>query len=247
MVPRWLHWWAILTVAAAVVLLPLGALVTTLKAGMADPVWPTTLWYLIETPWRELRLDFLIEHSHRLAGYVVGCMAIVLAVGSWLRSPRWVGWLGTSALLAVIAQGLLGGCRVLLDRWLGPQMAAAHGVFGALVFSLLVVVAVLTGHRTIEALGEAERRRFGRLTVLVAVVVLVQLALGALLRHTYLRGGPRWHLLGAFAVVATVAWLARAVGESRSARRRLGWSVCVLVLFVIVQLARGVEAWLSKF
>jgi heme A synthase len=247
MVPRWLHYWAVLTVAAAVVLLPLGALVTTLKVGMADPAWPTRPWYLIDTPWQELRLDLLIEHSHRAAGYVVGCMAIVLAVGSWVRSPLWVGWLGTAALLAVIAQGLLGGYRVLLDRWVGPEMAAVHGVFGALVFSLLVMVAVLTGRRTSEPLDPAQGRRFGRLAALVAVVVLMQLGLGALLRHTYTRWGPRGHLLGAFAVTATAAWLARAVWESRAARRRLGWTVSVLVLFVIAQLLLGVEAWLSKF
>jgi heme A synthase len=246
-VPRWLHYWAILTVAAAVVLLPLGALVTTLRAGMADPVWPTTPWYLVVTPWRELRLDFLIEHSHRFAAYVVGCCAIVLAAGSWLRSPRWLTWLGTSALLAVIAQGVLGGYRVLLDRLFGPEMAAAHGVFGALVFSLLVGVAVLTGRPPAEALDEAERRRFTRLALLVAAVVLVQLAFGALLRHTYRRIGPRLHLLGAFAVLAAAVWLAAAVRESPSARKRLGRSVSVLLLFVAVQLALGVEAWLSKF
>jgi heme A synthase len=79
------------------------------------------------------------------------------------------------------------------------------------------------------------------------VVVLVQLALGALLRHTYVRSGPRWHLLGAFAVLAAVVWLAGAVWASEPARRRLGRTVSVLVLLVAVQLALGVEAWLSKF
>jgi heme A synthase len=247
MVPRWLHYWAILTVVAALVLLPLGALVTTLKAGMADPVWPTRPWYLIETPWKQLRLDFLIEHAHRLAGYVVGCLAIVLAVGSWVRSPRWLGWLGVAALLAVGAQGVIGGYRVLLDLWVGPLMAAVHGIFGALVFSLLVVVAVLTGRPARNALSEAERRRFARLAALVAIAVLVQLALGALLRHTYLRWGPRLHLLGAFAVLAVETWLARAAWDNRAARKRLGRTVFVMFALVIAQVVLGVEAWLSKF
>src|SRR5205807_7152398 len=130
-----------------------------------------------------------------LAGYVVGCCAIVLAVGAWFRAPRWLGWLGITALLAVIAQGLLGGFRVVLNARIGPEMAAVHGIFGSLVFSLLVVIAMLTGSRPAEALDEANRRRFGRLALLVAVVVFVQLMLGALLRHTYLRMGPRLHLL----------------------------------------------------
>ena len=246
-VPHWLHYWAILTVAATVVLLPLGALVTTIRAGMADPVWPTTPWYLAVTPWQGLSVGFLIEHSHRLAGYVVGCLAIVLAVGSWVRSPRWLSWLGTAALVAVSLQGILGGYRVRLNALLGPEMAAVHGVFGALVFSLLVSVAVLTGRPAGEALGEVEQRRFTRLSLLVIVAVLAQLAFGALVRHTYLSFGPRLHLLGAFAVLAAVTWLARAVRENPSARKRLGWSVSVLVLFVVIQLILGVEAWLSKF
>ena len=246
-VPRWLHYWSILTVAATAVLLPLGALVTTIKAGMADPVWPTTPWYLAVTPWEGLSVGFLIEHSHRLAGYVVGCLAIVLAVGSWVRCPRWLSWLGTAALVAVSLQGILGGFRVRLNALLGPEMAAVHGVFGALVFSLLVSVAVLTRRPKGEPLGEDERRRFGRLSVHVALVVLAQLAFGALVRHTYLSYGPRLHLLGAFAVLAMVMWLARAVWESPGARKRLGWSVSVLVLFVTIQLVLGVEAWLSKF
>jgi hypothetical protein len=44
-----------------------------------------------------------------------------------------------------------------------------------------------------------------------------------------------------------VAWLARAVWENRPARKRLGWSVSILVLFVSVQLVLGVEAWLNKY
>ncbi len=246
-VPRWLHYWAILTVAAAVVAIPLGALVTTIRAGMADPVWPTEPWFLAKTPWEGLSVGFLIEHSHRLAAYIVGFLAIILAVGSWVRSPRWLNWLGTAALVAVSLQGILGGYRVRLNALLGPEMAAVHGVFGALVFSLLVSVAVLTRRPKGEALAEDEQRRFGRLSWHVALVVLVQLAFGALLRHTYLSYGPRLHLLGAFAVLAMVMWLTRAVWESPGARKRLGWSVSVLILFVAIQLVLGVEAWLSKF
>ncbi len=80
-VPRWLHIWAILTVIATALLLALGGLVTTFRVGMADPIWPTTPWFLFFTSWSEPRPGFLIEHSHRLAGYVVGCFTIVLTVG----------------------------------------------------------------------------------------------------------------------------------------------------------------------
>ena len=66
-VPRWLHGWAILTVTATAVLLALGSLVTTFRVGMADPVWPTTPWFLFFASWTEPKPGFIIEHAHRLA------------------------------------------------------------------------------------------------------------------------------------------------------------------------------------
>src|SRR5947199_5765046 len=110
--PRWLHGLAVLTVCATVVLLTLGAIVTTFRVGMADPVWPTAPWYLFFISWQEPSPGFLIEHSHRLAGYIVGCCVIVLAAGLVLSASRtWLRVLGAVALLAVIAQGVLGGFR----------------------------------------------------------------------------------------------------------------------------------------
>src|SRR5437773_2231249 len=93
--PRWLHRWAVLTVCATFVLLFLGSVVTTFQVGMEDPVWPTAPWHLLFISWDEPRVGFLIEHSHRLAGYIVGCCIIVLAVGLWRFEPRtWVRRLG---------------------------------------------------------------------------------------------------------------------------------------------------------
>ncbi|HSQ55048.1 MAG TPA: hypothetical protein VLM40_04815, partial [Gemmata sp.] len=60
-VPRWLMAVAILAAAAALVLLVLGQLVTTLKAGMADPQWPTAPWHLIKR--FETGVNYLVEHS----------------------------------------------------------------------------------------------------------------------------------------------------------------------------------------
>src|SRR5947209_8825556 len=104
---------------------------------MADPVWPTAPWYLFFISWREPSPGFLIEHSHRLAGYVVGCCVIVLAAGLWRTAPtRGLRWLGVAGLLAVIAQGLLGGFRVVLNELAGTDLAAVHGLFAQFVFSL---------------------------------------------------------------------------------------------------------------
>src|SRR5713226_9137275 len=118
--PRWLHRLAVLTVCATVALLALGAVVTTLKVCMADSIWPTYPWHLMLISWQEPRAGFLIEHTHRLAGYFVGCCVMLLAVGLWrLETRRWLRWLGVVALAGVIVQGLLGGFRVRLNALLG--------------------------------------------------------------------------------------------------------------------------------
>src|SRR5947209_14144525 len=113
---RWLHRWAVLTVVVTLPLLFLGAEVTTKQVGMVDKEWPTAPWLLWVKSWKENGgLAFLIEHSHRLAGYTVGTCTIVLVAGLWLTERRrWLCWLGTAALLGVIVQGILGGMRVLL-------------------------------------------------------------------------------------------------------------------------------------
>src|SRR5438067_3475709 len=123
----WLHRWAVLTVCATFVLLLLGAVVTTFRVGMADPIWPTYPWHLLLISYDEPRPGFIIEHTHRLAGYIVGCCVIVLAIGLWYYHPRrWLGWLGVLALAGVIVQGLLGGFRVVLNALVGTNLALIH-------------------------------------------------------------------------------------------------------------------------
>src|ERR1700736_635287 len=118
---RWLHRWALLTACATLPLLLLGAEVTTKQVGMVDqqgfrPPWHMLTVYLQDHGLVQTRgLGFVIEHSHRLVGFVVGTCIIVLAVGLWRKERRrWVRWLGITALAGVIVQGLLGGFRVQL-------------------------------------------------------------------------------------------------------------------------------------
>ncbi len=119
--------WSLMTVCATLVLLLLGAVVKTFEVGMADPVWPTTPWYLLFISWQEPSAGFLIEHAHRFAGWIVGCLIIVLTVALWRQEARaWVRWLGLAALICVIIQGVLGGMRVVLNEWFGKDFAINH-------------------------------------------------------------------------------------------------------------------------
>jgi heme A synthase len=246
--PRWLYRWALATVAATAVLLLAGAVVTTFRVGMADPIWPTAPWHLLLISWHEPQPGFLIEHTHRAVGYLVGCFVIVLAVGLWLaHTPRWLKTLGGVALGCVVVQGLLGGFRVFLNALLGPNLAAIHGLFAQVVFSLLVSVAVLTSPRFAgTTLAAEDSRPLRLLSGALVICTLAQLAWGVLLRHLHGPFPPRAHLLTAFAVVALAAWLAAATASRPAAWQLLRGPLALLGGCLVLQVALGVEAWMSK-
>jgi heme A synthase len=248
--PRWLYRWAVLTVVATVLLLVIGAVVTTFRVGMADPVWPTSPWHLLLVSWDEPKPGFLIEHTHRLAGYIVGCCVLVLALGLWsVRSPGWLKTLGGVSLGAVIVQGLLGGFRVYLNALLGPNLAAIHGLFAQVVFCLLVSVAVLTSPSfRASSLAEASAcRGLRRNALLLAVLSLAQLTWGVLIRHLNSPVAQRLHFLFAFGVVAAAAWLASRAAANPEARRLLRGPLILLGILLLAQVSLGVEAWLAKY
>jgi heme A synthase len=265
---RWLHAWAVLTACATFVLLLLGAIVTTFRVGMADPIWPTYPWHLLLVSWEEPRPGFLVEHSHRLAGYIVGCCVIVLAVGLWRNDRRlahasgWyandtnpkrkrgpgIRWLGVAALVGVIIQGLLGGFRVVLDRYLGNNLALIHGCFAQLVFGLLVILAALTSVSNSVPTSNLSLRekRLRRVSLVACGLVYLQIVFGALFRHTYSTWGQRGHLLTAFAVVAATAWIVKETIDLPNRDKRLVRAVSCLAALVVFQLLLGVEAWMVR-
>jgi heme a synthase len=247
--PPWLHAWSVLTAAATVALLALGAVVTTFQVGMADPVWPTVPWHLALIDWSEPNPGFVIEHSHRLASYIVGCCTIVLALGLWSSARRnWLKWLGVAALAGVIVQGLFGGFRVVLNAWLGTNLAVIHGCFAQIVFSLLVSLAVLTSARfATEPLPSENSLRLRRWSLVLAALVFFQLVWGALLRHTGGALAQRMHLMTAFAVVAAAVWFAHLALASPPPRRLLGRTLILLGVLLTLQIMLGVESWLGKF
>src|SRR5262249_60664930 len=105
-----------LTAGATFLLIGLGGLVTSHEAGLAVPDWPTSYGYnMFLFPVRLWQNNILYEHAHRLFASLVGLLTTILAVWLWLREPRaWLRWLGLSAFLAILLQGVLGGLRVTL-------------------------------------------------------------------------------------------------------------------------------------
>src|SRR5262249_33430252 len=85
-----------------------------------------------------------------------------------------------------------------------------------------------------------------RLSLIVTCLLVGQLILGAFIRHMGSTVAQRIHVLTAFAVVATIVWLARLVWENPMADRNLLRAVRYLAILVGVQLLLGVEAWMIR-
>src|SRR3954468_20543329 len=139
--PRWLYRGAIATLALLFTLLTLGAVVTSFRVGMADPLWPTRPWHLLTISWQETSGGYLIEATHLLAGFVAGPAVALLSLLLWLSEPRrglrWAGVLAVAGLLVAFGQlhgTLLGHQKLLREsgeltspNWwliLGPTLAA---------------------------------------------------------------------------------------------------------------------------
>jgi heme A synthase len=202
------HRWAIVLAWTTFPLISIGGLVTTYAAGMAVPDWPGTFGYnLFLYPWQTWLFgpwDLFIEHGHRLLGALVGLLTIGFVVAVYRQDDRpWVRWLAVGALVAVIAQGSLGGARVLLDE---RQLAMLHGCAGPAFFALCIVLCAVTSRWWQEAAVHRLDRasRFHAWIVSIAVLAYVQLVIGALMRHVSESASPLYfevtvwaHVIGA--------------------------------------------------
>ena len=73
-----LAWFAALGSAWVFVLVTLGALTTTIGAGMAFSDWPLSNGSVNPDGWL-VNPDMFAEHSHRLSGMIMGFITIALA------------------------------------------------------------------------------------------------------------------------------------------------------------------------
>jgi cytochrome c oxidase assembly protein subunit 15 len=241
---RWLHRLAWLTAIVALLPISIGAVVTTVGAGMAFPDWPTSDGHgMLSYPWLQSTGDKFLEHGHRLAGMLIGVMTLVLSWFAFTRECRpAVRTLVGVILLAVIGQGLLGGSRVVQNEQL---LAFLHGQFAACIFSLMGVLVAMTGRSweqmTQEAPVPARLSQALWAAGLLVVVLAMQYVLGGMLRH--LGSAHAWLVHPWFAIaVAAAAVLFFAVAwrtGSPTLRRAAGW----VVAFVALQAALGVATW----
>lgn len=184
---QWLHRFAVLLAVLTLFLIVAGGMVTSTGSGLSVPDWPNTYNQNMFTfPYSKWVGGIFYEHGHRLVASAVGFLTIILAV--WLQRTeprRWLRRLGWIALLAVIAQGVLGGLTVLflLPTWISVFHACLAQTFFCIVISIAVFTSPVWKRRNEVALSTTGPATQAMCAGLV-FVVFVQLLLGALMRHT---------------------------------------------------------------
>jgi cytochrome c oxidase assembly protein subunit 15 len=258
----WPHRWAVALACATFPLVWVGGLVTTTKAGMAVPDWPSTYGYnLFLYPWQSWLAgpwDLFVEHGHRLLAASVGMITIgLLIVLIRLDRRNWVRMMGFAALVLVIFQGVLGGMRVRLDE---RTFAMLHGITGPLFFGLTVALAVITSRVwTTDAAGNSQSVLRGGaqiriLAIVTALLAYLQIVLGAVLRHVPVDSQPdvfvtavRFHLILAGVLTLHILLLAGFVFSRARQCRPLGRLAGMMLTFVFMQLLLGVATWIEKY
>ncbi len=177
-----LHRFALAVAAATGALLFMGGLVTSTGSGLAVPDWPLSFGQVFPN----MQGGVLFEHGHLLAASTVGVLTVVLCVWLWRAEPqRWVRRLGVAALIAVVAQGALGGLTVLLG--LPILVSVAHAGVAELYFGLAVTIALVTSRSWLEPADPIQDQGNPSLRTLSGVTVAavyLQILLGALMRHS---------------------------------------------------------------
>ena len=167
---------------------------TSINAGMAFLDWPLSNGSLNPEGWTQ-NPDQLAEHSHRLLGMIIGILAIILFIWTWLcEERRWIRQLAGILLVMIVLQGLIGGARVRFDslvtqaesNHLAQTFAIIHACGAQIVLCLLVSIAVASSRRWIERAGGLSQpvpRNIRYWGLIACGLIFLQLVAGALVRH----------------------------------------------------------------
>ena len=158
-------------------------------AGLGVPDWPTSYGYnMFAFPISRWVGGVLYEHAHRLIASGVGLLTVILAVALLVSERRvWVRWLGVAGVIAVCAQGVIGGLRV---QWLKDYLGIPHAMLAQAFFALVSLIALVTSAwwlkpRLASASASRTLRTLRTLVVVGTVAIYTQLALGAAMRHAH--------------------------------------------------------------
>lgn len=188
----------------------------------------------------------LYEHSHRLIGSIVGFLTIALMVSIWVKDARqWMKWLGVIALVAVVAQGVMGGLRVTN---LSRILAIIHACFAQAFFALTASLALFTSRSWLQKSAKIETAdvaRLRNLSLITLGLIYIQFIFGAILRHT----GERLdaHLVFAGLVTVHIFLLLRRILKNHLEDSSFVRLALLLGALLAVQLTLGFGAYLAEF
>jgi cytochrome c oxidase assembly protein subunit 15 len=180
---RWLHRYAKLLVAATLILVAAGGMVTSTGSGLSVPDWPTTYGENMFTfPLSKMVGGIFYEHGHRLIASAVGMLTIGLVVFLWRVERRaWVRRLGWIALAAVITQGVLGGLTVIY--LLPDAISISHAGLAQIFFCLTVTIALVTSRSWLEETSAPIDAALRRRLIVMTSLIYLQILVGATMRH----------------------------------------------------------------
>lgn len=183
---RALHVYAVFVAVITLILIYMGGLIKTLEAGLSVPDWPLSYGGWNPPRWFEVE-SVRAEHGHRLMAQFVGLNIVILNFWVWRKTQaeKWFKYLVLGSLIAVLVQGLLGGLTVLF--YLPAGLSMAHGFTGQMFFLINLTIAVMLSKNWIvpeQKVIQEKSISIHRLSVLTVISLMIQLLLGAWVRHT---------------------------------------------------------------
>jgi cytochrome c oxidase assembly protein subunit 15 len=246
---------ALATTLGTYLLILVGSLVRVSGAGLGCPDWPKCFGQWVPpTDVSELPPGFdpalfnavhtWTEYLNRLLGALIGLLifaTLVMAIARYRKAPR-ILWPTVGAFILVGFEAWLGGQVVALE--LKSWIVTAHLVFALLVVSLLLYATVSAFFEDGRPLDElpGSRRVLGIISNAVTALVLLQIALGAMVR------GSIQQAVEVYSELPRGEWLEH-VGALDIAHRQLA----VLCFFACVALwwrtrkRHGEAQWLVRF
>ena len=277
-----LAWFAAIGGFWVFVLVMLGAFTTSIGAGMVFKDWPLSNGSINPAGWLSDAAEFA-EHSHRLSAELMSLITIALALWIWRTEERaWLRKLAGFAVALVFAQAIVGGLRVLLEQHhvdtintsVGRLFAMLHACLAQIYVCTLFALALSLSRAWLSpaqgAAAEASAR-LRKIGVVCCALILVQLAVAAIMRHSFAglaipvfpESTPEGAWLPAawdfrvaihfthrvMALVLTIAllWFAVRIWRERAASAGLKEAAGVMVGLLFLQIALGASViWTTR-
>jgi len=163
---------AFLTAFFAYLQIALGGVVRVTGSGLGCPDWPLCHG----RPYPAADIHSIIEYSHRSVGTITGVLLIGTVALAWVvfrqRRPL-VAWLATASLVAIAAEGALGG--VVVANELASWLVLVHLGLAMIILGFLIATAVMS----LPASTGASDPSFRRLAAVAAALTYGLLLTGS--------------------------------------------------------------------